>query len=65
MESTQGTGPGGKFWRFVMSDWFEVVERWTDARGEREMILFCGPLKKCQELAKWGSGDMIIRPITF
>lgn len=48
-----------------MSDWFEVVERWSDARGECEAIIFCGPLKKCQELAKWGSGDMTIRPISF
>lgn len=48
-----------------MSDWFEVVERWEDEQGKREAIIFAGPLKKCQELAKWGSGDMVIRPISF
>lgn len=49
-----------------MSDWFEVVERWTDARGEREAIIFCGSLQACGEaVANRDSDDLTIRPITF
>lgn len=49
----------------LTEQWFEVVERWTDARGKREAIIFCGPLKECQNIMNWGSGDLIIRPVTF
>lgn len=27
--------------------WFEVVERWTDARGDREVIVYAGPIQQC------------------
>lgn len=29
------------------AQWYEVVEQWTDARGEREAIIFAGPIQQC------------------
>ena len=50
-----------------MSDWFEVVERWTDARGERECIIFCGQYDECVKAAASYDrpDDLTIRPISF
>lgn len=46
--------------------WFEVVYCFTDARGDNEMILYCGPLENCQEAAAmWDGDDLIIREISF
>ena len=48
-----------------MTEWFEVVERWTDARGEREAILFCGPLQACEGAVAKNFPAATIRPISF
>jgi hypothetical protein len=49
----------------MSEQWFEVVERWTDARGAREMIIFCGPLKACETFAAETYAPTAIRPISF
>lgn len=51
----------------MSEQWFEIVDRWTDARGAREMIVFCGPLDACvMNLVNNGNSDnLIIRPISF
>ena len=49
----------------MSEQWFEVVDRWTDARGEREAIVFCGPLQACEVAAAENFPDAFIRPISF
>lgn len=54
------------FGEALTAQWFEVVDRWTDARGEREVIIFAGPLQACGDYVTANIGDdLIIRPVTF
>lgn len=64
--SSAGDRPRREILEVVMSDqWFEVVDKWTDARGEREAIVFCGPLQACEVAAAENFPDAFIRPISF
>lgn len=73
MEFSGGKGPPGKlgvvvtFREALNAQWFEVVERWADARGEREAIVFAGPLQACGEALENddNADSLIIRPISF
>ena len=48
------------------AQWFEVVERWTDSRGDREVIVFAGPLEQCGDyVIANNNGQLIIRVATF
>lgn len=49
----------------MSEQWFEIVDRWTDARGAREMIVFCGPLKACETAIAENFPAGTIRPISF
>lgn len=50
----------------MSEQWFEVVDRWTDARGARECIIFCGPLQACENYVAGDNSDgLTIRPISF
>lgn len=48
------------------AQWFEVVEQWTDARGEREVIIFAGPLQACGDYVTANQDrSLIIRLVSF